>query len=99
MCVTRHPGMRHACFLMMHLFTGAAAAILPACLLCMQEAMACCQPQYPLLRTFTVLSSDAVASILPSDEKDTERTVPVWAFSTVERPSLQHVADWVVMRQ
>ena len=41
--------------------------------------------------TFAVLSSEAVMRLLPSCEKLTQRTVPVWAFRMVERPSLhQH---------
>lgn len=39
--------------------------------------------------TLTVLSSEPVSSQLPSEEKLTERTVPVWALSSVERPSLR----------
>lgn len=41
------------------------------------------------MRTFAVLSSDAVMRLLPSCEKLTQRTVPVCALRMVERPSLQ----------
>lgn len=42
--------------------------------------------------TFAVLSSDAVIRLQPSCEKLTARTVPVWAFNMVERPSLQRAS-------
>lgn len=38
--------------------------------------------------TLAVLSSDPVMSMEPSLENSTQRTVPVWALRTVERPSL-----------
>lgn len=41
-----------------------------------------------LQHTFTVLSSEDVSNILPFDAKFTHLTVPVWAFKTVDFPSL-----------
>ncbi len=52
---------------------------------CNKAALGSCAPR---TRTLTVLSSDAVASMRPSWLKFTQRTVPVCALRTVERPSL-----------
>ena len=41
------------------------------------------------LHTFIVLSSEAVRSEAPSEEKLTLRTVPPWALSTVDWPFLR----------
>jgi hypothetical protein len=41
-----------------------------------------------MLHILIVLSSDDVSKVVESGEKDTQRTPPVWALITLERPLL-----------